>query len=391
MSAHREHWTLDPDVAFLNHGSFGACPRPVLERQAELRARIERQPVRFFQRDLEGLLDEARATLAEFVGARPENLAFVPNATTGVNAVLRSLPLAPGDRLLVTDHEYPASKNALDFVAERAGVVIDVATLPYPLEDPSEVTRTLANAVRPETRLLLVDHVTSQTGMVLPLAEIAREMGSRDVEVLVDGAHGPGMLDLSVAALGVTYYTGNCHKWLCAPKGAAFLWVSPARLDGVRPTVISHGASADRSDRSRFLAEFDWPGTDDPTAYLCVPDALRFLGGLLPGGWSELRASNRSLALYARERLSDALGQPPPCPASMIGSLVGFPLGPVPSASSSALASDSLQDRLLADAGIEVPVFPWPAYPARQLRISAQIYNERAEYDRLASWLTSSR
>ena len=381
-------WPLDPAVVFLNHGSFGSCPQPVLDYQQALRARLERQPVQFFVRDLEGLLDEARAALGTFLGAPADDLAWVPNATTGVNAVLRSLPLEPGDELLVTDHEYNACRNALDFVAARAGAKVVVAPLPFPIAEADEAIDGFLARVTDRTRLALIDHVTSQTGLVLPIARIVAALRDRGVETLVDGAHAPGMLPLDLAGLGAAWYTGNCHKWLCAPKGAGFLYVRPDLQSTVRPVTISHGANATRRDRSRFLLEFDWTGTGDPTAILAVPEALRFMGRLLPGGWPALRRHNRTLVLQGRDALGAALGLTAPCPDDMIGSLSSLPLpagdGAPPG---SALYTDPLQDRLLEDYAIEVPIVPWPAPPQRLLRISAQIYNRPEDYRRLADAL----
>src|SRR5438093_10720983 len=286
-------WTLDPAVAFLNHGSFGACPRPVLEAQQRLRERLERQPVLFFVRDLEPLLDDARSALAACLGAEPEGLVFVTNATTAVSAVLRSLALAPGDQLVVTDHAYNACRNALDFVAAAARAQVVVVPVPFPLAAADAVVEAVQTRVTPQTRLALLDHVTSPTGLVLPIERLVRELAAHGVDTLVDGAHAPGMLPLDLRALGAAYYAGNCHKWLCAPKGAGFLHVRRERQGDVRPVVISHGANSPRTDRSRLLLEFDWTGSHDPTAYLCVPEAIRFLGGLLPGGWPEPMARNR--------------------------------------------------------------------------------------------------
>jgi isopenicillin-N epimerase len=381
-------WTLDPAVTFLNHGSFGACPRPVLEAQQRLRERLERQPVRFLGRELEGLLDGARRELAAFLGADPEGLALVPNATTGVNAVLRWLTLAPGDEVLVTDHAYNACRNALDVAAAAARAMVVVVPVPFPLRSGEEVVAAvLARATR-RTRLALLDHVTSPTGLVLPIAKLVRELAAQGIDTLVDGAHAPGMLPLDLGALGAAYYAGNCHKWLCAPKGAGFLHVRRDRRDRVRPVVISHGANSPRTDRSRFLLEFDWTGTQDPTPYLCVPEAIRFLGGLLPGGWPALMARNRSLALEARRILCDALAAPSPCPEEMIGALAAVPLpdgdaGPPVSP----LYLSPLQDALLERFAIEVPIVPWPAPPKRLVRVSCQAYNDRADYERLAAAL----
>ena len=381
-------WTLDPQVAFLNHGSFGACPRPVLEVQQRLRERMERQPVQFFLRDLEGLLDAARGALAGFIGVEAPDLAFVPNATAGVNAVLRSLRLAPGDELLVTDHAYNACRNALEFVAEERRARIVVARVPFPLSSADAVIDAVVSCVGPRTRLALLDHVTSPTGLVLPIATLVRALAAKSVDVLVDGAHAPGMLPLDVPAVGAAYYTGNCHKWLCAPKGAGFLWVRRDRQPGVRPVAISHGANSPRADRSRFLLEFDWTGTADPTPYLCVPEAIRVVGSLLPGGWPAVMTRNRALALEGRALVARALGVPLPCPDDMVGSLATLPLPAGPAGGASPLQpTDPLQGELLARFGIEVPGFPSPAPPRRFIRISAQLYNARADYERLAAAL----
>lgn len=380
---------VDPEVIFLNHGAFGGCPRRVLECQSEWRARIERQPLQFLGRDLEGHLDAARESLAQFVGADPSNLVFVPNATTGVNTVLRSLKLQPGDELLVTDQEYNACRNALNFVAETQGAQVVVAKVPFPLRSANAVLDSILAAVNSRTRLALLDHVTSQTGLVMPIQSLVSELADRGIETLVDGAHAPGMVPLDLNKLGAAYYTGNCHKWLCAPKGAALLHVRSDCQKQIRPLTISHGANSPRTDRSRFLIEFAWPGTWDPSACLSVPEALRFIGSLLSGGWPEVMARNRSLALAAREVLCAALQIQEPCPEEFIGSLAAVPL---PDASPEELPRPPvyeypLQDWLREQHRIEVPIMPWPAPPKRVLRMSAQLYNSLPQYERLASVL----
>jgi isopenicillin-N epimerase len=335
-------------------------------------------------RDLERLLDDARAVLGEFVGAPADDLAWTPNATTAVNAVLRSLRFEPGDELLTTDHEYNACRNVLDFVARRAGARVVVASLPFPVASPGQVTEAVLDRVTGRTRLALLDHVTSQTGLVLPIEALVGNLRERGVETLVDAAHAPGMLPRNVAGIGAAWYTGNCHKWMCAPKGAAFLYTRPDLQARTRPAVISHGANSPRKDRSRYRVEFDWTGTDDPTAVLSVPEAIRFMARLLPGGWSAVRETNHQLALRGRDVLCTALGIDPPCPDDMIGSLASLPLpdgdGRV---SDSPLYADPLQDRLLEQFRIEVPVIPWPAPPKRLIRISGQVYNRDGDYEQL--------
>ena len=384
-------WALDPRVGYLNHGAFGACPRTVLEHQRKIRDRLERQPIQFFVRDLEALLDDARRQLAQFLQADPEGLVFVPNATAGVNTVLRSLRFKRGDELLVTDHEYNACRNALNFVAERSGARVVVANVPFPLQAKEEVVEAVLSRVTSRTQLALLDHVTSQTGLVLPIQTLVRKLADLGVETLVDGSHAPGMVPLNLRKLGATYYTGNCHKWLCAPKGAGFLHTHRDWRASIRPLSISHGANSQRADRSRYLIEFGWTGTTDPSACLSVPEALRFVSSLLPGGWAAVMKRNRALALAARKMLCKGLQIDLPCPDEMIGSLAAVPLSDSADAKppKSPLYLDPLQERLWANYQIEVPIIPWPAPPKRLLRISAQLYNSLPQYERLAAALGS--
>jgi isopenicillin-N epimerase len=382
------HWSLDPGMAYLNHGSFGACPIPVLEAQSRWRAQLEREPIVFVMKELEGLLDEARTELASFVGADGNDLAFVPNATTGVNTVLRSLEFSEGNELLTTSHEYNACRNALEFVAGRSGARVVVVDVPFPVESPEAIVEAVADRITPRTRLGLFDHVTSLTGMVMPVRELVALFAERGIDTLVDGAHAPGMVPLSLGELGATYYTGNCHKWLCTPKGAALLYVRRDRQPTIRPLAISHGANADRPERSRFRLEFDWTGTDDPSAYLCVPESIRFMGSLLPGGWPELMQRNRALALEARAHLCSALGVDPPCPDEMIGTLASIPLGRGSyTFTTTALAFDPIEEILRDRYHIEVPVLACPDGPASLIRIACQIYNSIEQYDYLADAL----
>jgi isopenicillin-N epimerase len=380
-------WSLDPSVTFLNHGAFGAVPLPVLEKLPRWREQLERQPLRFFMREFEELLDTARSQLAVFVGADAAELVFVPNATTGVNSVLRSLPFNPGDELLTTNLEYNSCRNALDFVASRTGAKVVMATVPFPLDSPNQVVEAVMAQVSPRTRLALLDHVTSQTGLIFPIQQLVSQLREQAVDTLVDGAHAPGMVPLNLHEIGATYYTGNCHKWLCAPKGSAFLYVQRHKQSIIRPLTISHGANSRRTDKSRFQLEFDWTGTSDPTAYLCVPEAIQFLGSLLPGGWSELMENNRAKALFARELLCEALGVLPPCPAEMIGAIAVVPLPEQLSMYKQGEQSrewPGLQDILFERFNIEVPIIPWSTPFKQMVRISAQLYNTPEQYNYLA-------
>ena len=264
-----------------------------------------------------------------------------------------------------------------------------VAEVPFPIASAAEIMEAVVRRVTSRTRIVLLDHVTSQTGLIFPIEELTRELAARGIATLIDGAHAPGMVPINLQQLGATYYTGNCHKWLCAPKGAGFLYVQNDRQKLIRPLSISHGANSPREDRSRFLIEFGWTGTSDPTAFLSVPAALKYVGSLLPGGWPEVMQRNHQLAIAGREVLCRKLGIPLPCPDDLLGSLAALPLPDAPNSipSPSPLYIDSLQDELLQKHHIEVPVIPWPAPPKRLLRISAQLYNYLPQYERLADAL----
>ncbi len=385
----RALWSLEPGVAYLNHGSFGATPTAVLDFQRELRDRIERQPVRFFSRRWEGAFDEAREAVAGFLGASPDDIAAVPNATAGVNTVLRSLRFDPGDELITTNHEYNACANALRHAADRAGARVVVADVPFPIRSPDYAVAAVLDAVTPRTRLALIDHATSPTAIVFPVERLIRELRTRGVMVLVDGAHAPGMLPVDLDALGAEFYTGNLHKWVCAPKGAAFLHVRRDMQHLIEPLSISHGLNSPRADRSRFRLLFDWTGTCDPTAFLSVPEAIRAVAAAVPGGWAEVMRRNRNLAIEARDLLCAALGVARPAPDEMMGSMASIPLAPGsgPDPAESPLFQDAMQTPLLERFGVEVPVIPWPEPPARLVRVSAQLYNTIEEYRVLADGL----
>jgi isopenicillin-N epimerase len=356
---------------------------------------MEREPVRFLDRELEGHLDAARLEVAAFLGADPDGLAFVPNATTGVSTVLASLRFRPGDELLAGDHEYNATLNALRAAAARDGASVVIVPVPFPVHDPSEVVEAYLEAVTPRTRLALVSHVTSPTAIVMPVAALVRELDRRGVDTIVDGAHAPGMLPVDLEAIGAAYWTGNGHKWLCAPKGSGVLHVRADLRAGIRPLVVSHGANDPRADRSRFRLGFDWTGTGDPTAYLSMPAAIRFVGGLHEDGWAGLMAANAALAREGRDRLCAALGVPPPVPDGMLGSMASVPL---PGVAPNEAAVERLQAALFDEDRIEVPVLTFPVRAAvppggspvdALVRISAQRYNEPGEYARLAERLAA--
>ena len=368
----REEWLLDPEVAFLNHGSFGATPRAVLAEQDRWRALMERRPTHFMDRELPAALRAAAARLAAFVGARAEDLVFVENATAGCNAVLRSLSFAPGDEILVTDHGYPAVRKAAEYVAGRVGACVVEAAVPFPLAEAAQIVAAVSSRLGPRTRLAIFDHITSPTAVIFPVSELTALCRAAGVPVLIDGAHAPGMLSLDVPSIGADWYTGNCHKWLMAPKGSAFLWTAPERQADTHPLVISHGYG------QGFTAEFDWVGTRDPSAWLSVPAAIDFHERL---GGARLRERNAALAREQAMMLARTWATERGAPDALTASMAAVRLPPhEPATAERAL---ELRRKLFDDHRIEVPVTAFAG--ALWARISVHAYNRPADYARLAA------
>ena len=383
-----ELWSLDPDVLHLNHGSFGACPSQILEQQTLLRQQMESNTLRFFEQVLPELLETARKALGLFLGAPAQDLVFVDNATTGISTVLSNLDLIPGDRILVTDHGYNACSNAVRYFTKKASAEIDLINLPFPGSDANEFIERILGACTSRTRLLLIDHITSPTALIMPLEEIVPAVQQRGIQVLVDGAHAPGMLPLRLTDLGADYYTGNCHKWMCAPKGTAFLYVKPEHQSNLHPLTISHGMNRPVGDSTRFRLEFDWVGTRDLTGFLTLPALIEYMGGISNEGWAGIMARNRALALEARDLICQELGLESPCPVDMIGSLATVCL-PVPKKGTfiDYHAVDPLKEILRHNHGIEVSLSAWPSPAGRYLRVSAQLYNSLVHYQQLTKAL----
>src|SRR5579859_7070092 len=296
IAAAGRDYLLRPGVVFLNHGSFGACPRPVFETYQRWQRELEGEPVEFLARRLDGLLADARAALAKFVGTEADNLVFVPNATHAMNIIARSLDLRPGDEVLGTTHEYGAVDRTWRFMCEQHGAQYRKAAVSLPVTTAEALVEQVWSGVTERTRVLVISHITSPTALIFPVAELCRRARQHGLLSVVDGAHAPGHVDLDLDAIGATYYTGNCHKWLCAPKGAGFLYVRRDRQELIRPPVISHGANSRRTDPSNVLA---------------VPDAIKFIGSQLPGGWKSVMKRNHDLAVAARQVLCDALNVAP--------------------------------------------------------------------------------
>jgi isopenicillin-N epimerase len=369
-AAVRHEWTLDPDFVTVNHGSFGATPRVVLAVQGEWQRRMEVQPTRFMHAVLPDALRAAADRLAAFMGAEGKDLAFLENATVGCNAVLRSRRLKPGDEVVVLTHGYGAVRNTVRYVTELAGARMTQAAVPFPNPDADGVIAALQAAITPRTRLAVLDHITSPSALVLPLDRMVTACHAHDVLVLVDGAHGPGQVGLDLSAIGADWYVGNCHKWLCAPKGSAFLWARPDRQEGLHPVTISHGYE------KGFLEEFDWTGTRDFSAFLSVPAAIDFHARL---GGEALRARNAALAAEATaliaRRLNTEIGATGPLAGAM--GVVRLPIA----GEATAEHAKALRARLL-DEKTDAPLHAMGG--GIWLRLSAHAYNELADYERLA-------
>lgn len=368
-----ELWALDPSLTFLNHGSFGAVPRAVRRAFVALQERIEARPIEHIDRRLGELLAPSRARTAALLGVEPDSFGFVVNATEGVNAVLQSLEFAPGDELLTTSHVYNAVRNAMRYRARRTGARYVEVEVPLPLSDLDAVVDTLAARLTPRTRLVVLDQVTSPTALVFPVARVAALCAERGVPLLVDGAHVPGMLDVDVDALGCTYWTGNLHKWCCAPKGSAVLWVAPERRADVHPLAVSHLLD------QGFAREFDWQGTRDVAAWATIADALAFFDEF---GWERVRAHNRALAWFAHDLWCERWQVAPIVPREHARE-VFMATVPLPEAIARRYESPAaFQRALYAEDRIEVPILEfggrWHA------RASAQLYNRPADYERLA-------
>ena len=370
-------WPLDPQTVFLNHGSFGACPHKVLDKQHECRQRLECQPVRFLVRDMEELFDRSRTAVARFVNAVPEDLVFVQNATTGVNTVFRSLNFMPGDEILYTNHIYGACKRLLEFIAERTGAKLVEAYYNFPIESPDVIVQAILEKVTPHTRIALIDHITSATALIHPVETIVKELNHRGVDTMIDGAHALGSIPLDLGKIGAAYYTANCHKWLCSPKSVAILHIRGDKQKGIVPVVVSHAGY----NAEPFAERFFWPGTYDPTAAICVSDAIEYMASLIPGGWPAIMKRNHNLCIEARDLICNMLEIAKPCPDSMIASMATLPLSPLDVAVPLDYKSfDQLQERLFRDYSIEIPVWNWSSPTSRLVRIAVQLYNSLDQY-----------
>jgi isopenicillin-N epimerase len=371
---------LRPDITFLNHGSFGACPRPVFAEYQRWQRTLEEQPVEFLGRRIDGLLAEAREPLGKYLGTAPDNLVFVPNTTHGINIIARSFPLEPGDEVLGASHEYGAVERTWTFVCEAKGARYRSQPIALPVTSAEEIIEQLWQGITPRTRALVISHITSPTALIFPVAEICRRAAAQGIYTIIDGAHAPGQIDLALDDIGADFYVGNLHKWVCAPKGSAFLYARPDRQAMLQPLVVSWGWRAITPGPSPFQDYFGWTGTSDPAAYLSVPEAIAFQQR---HDWPTIRARSHALATSACQRIGAMTGLPPISPEttdwySQMRSI------PIPRTST---PSEALRQRLWDEYQIEIPVVDWGDH--RFVRISIQAYNTPRDVDRLVSALAT--
>jgi isopenicillin-N epimerase len=377
------HWHLRKDIVFISHGTFGACPIPVLQKQQELIIQMEQQPLQFLAHELEGRLYDVKECLSAFIGTTPNNIVLQPNATTGVNTVLQSIKLNEGDEILTTNHVYGACLNALNHKAKNEKLNIVIANIAYPIIDEDAIIGAIVEKVTNRTKLALIDHITSASGIIFPIEKITQILQEKGVDVLVDGAHAPGQLPLNLDKLAAAYYTGNCHKWICSPKGSAFLYVRSDKQQQIKPIQYSH--YPDRPQDNNWTSNFIWDGTHDFSPLLCIPKAIEFMGSLFDNGWEGLRSHNHQMAIAARKMIAEKTGGFLPCPDNMVGQFanINLPDGELPAYRF--FYEPILKRELLDKYFIEVPIMFFPKPPKQFVRIACQAYSSMEQFEYLAN------
>jgi len=374
----KELFLLDPEVVFLNHGSFGACPKEVFEAYQEWQRRLERQPVHFLGTEFAEHMRAARAALGGYLGAEADDLVFVPNATYGVNVIARSLDLQPGDEILTSDHEYGACDRTWTFVCRKRGATYRKQPIPYPAGTAVEILEQIWQGVTERTRLIFLSHITSPTAMTLPAAEICARARHAGILTLIDGAHAPGQIALDLQSVGADFYTGNCHKWMLAPKGAAFLYARREVQEMVKPLVVSWGWELDLPGSLklpgslRFIEEQEWRGTDDPSACLAVPAAIDFMR---QHDWESVRPACHALVRQAISRIQELTGLPSAYQdehSYHMMAIAELPHQP---------DLPAFKARLYEEHRVEAPCIEWNG--GHFIRISVQGYNDQRDIDKL--------
>lgn len=380
-------WSLNPDIVFLNHGSFGATPNYVLDRQRDYIRLLESSPVEFSVRSMYPLYYEAKKSLAEFVGTSENNIYFVPNTTIGVNHVLHNIK-EENKTWLTTNHAYGACANALGKIAELKNCQVIKADIPFPIDSEATILERIESAILPNTTIALIDYITSATAIVFPIKEIIKLLQSKNIKVIIDAAHAPGMIDFNIDDLDADYFIANCHKWICSPKGSAFVYVNPRHQAEFKPVFYSFHNDWDTDNARHWSNQFIWEGTKDYSAYFAVKDSLEFMPTLIDGGWDAIKKHNRDLAIQGAKIIANKLSVSLPVPESMLGSIVNIPISDdiIPIVKFNYYTS--IKNELFDKYKIEVPTMLFPA-PHQYVRVSAQLYNSIEQYEYLADSLMS--
>lgn len=385
-NSYRELFGIENGFTALNHGSFGACPVEIINYQFELVRKMESLTTRFFTRIIKPLIAESMEILSSFVNAPANDIVFVRNATTAANAVINSMDFQKGDEIVTTNLIYGSCRNALDHAAQTKGAVIKKAAIPFPVKSENEITESILGLITKKTKLIFIDHVTSETAMIMPVKKICNEANRLGIDIFIDGAHAPGMIPLDISAINPTYYTGNCHKWICAPKGSAFLYVRPDRQENTIPPVISNYFRQGETANEKLHNSFDWSGTMDYTSHACVGKTIEYLRDNIDGGWNEIMKRNHELAITGRNIIAKELHLDQYLADELIGSMATIKLNSTAVIDPST-GLDIIQIELLDKYNIETVITT--LYPTKQriLRISAALYNNENDYELLAEAL----
>ncbi len=382
-----QHWKLNQNIVYLNHGSFGATPAKVIEKQQLLQAELEAEAVHFIIDKMPALIDDSKQALANFVNTSANNIVFTQNTTTGVNTILKSIIGNQGDEWLTTNHAYGACANALNYYAAKNKCIVNIANINYPIQSKQAILDAIEKTITPQTTLALIDYVTSATATIMPVPEIITMLHAKGIQVIVDAAHCPGMIDIDIDKLQPDYLIANCHKWICSPKGSAFIYVAPQNQHLIQPLVISHFNDTAVGTAAHWSKQFEWDGTHDYSAYICVKNALEQMPIIANASWQNIKQQNHELVWKAASKIANALNVQLPVPKNMVGSICNIPMPNGKAPSHKFHSNVALKNILFEKYKIEVPVFMFPAALTQWLRISAQLYNSMEQYDYLLDCL----
>ena len=361
---------LAPETTFLNHGSFGACAKPVYDNLLEWQKKMEAEPVKFFEEIIIDALKESRQALGDYINCPADDLVYFPNPTTAVNAVARSLKLELGDEVLSTSHIYGALDRSWEYICGEKKARFVKAKIPFSIQSKDEFLHCFYSAITDCTKAIFLSHITSMTAMKFPVEEVIQFAKEKKILTIIDGAHVPGHISLDIQKLDADIYTGACHKWMCTPKGVSFLYVRRELQENIHPLVVSWGWESENPGPSKFLDWHEWQGTRDMSAFLTIPVAIKFLE---ENNWLEVARKCREQVVHTRNEFLNLLNISPPCPDSWLGQMASIPL-PIEDA-------DLFKNTLLKKYKIQVPIFKWEGNI--YLRYSIQAYNAKSDVEKL--------